>query len=62
MGVKVVEEGNWRARITQRREVFKVADLHAGVGEEHAGMPAELVLFLEEENFARYRFLHVMLA
>lgn len=51
MFVQIVEESEMRPWITHRCEVFNEGDLHLCAGEEHARVPAELGLALEEKDF-----------
>lgn len=48
--VKVVQEGELTARISQRGHVLQECDLHLGSGKEHTGVPCELVLLFQESN------------
>jgi len=48
--VQVVEEREVRPRIAQRGQVLDERDLHLGARQQHAGVPIELGLLLEEEH------------
>lgn len=53
VAMEVVEEGELGARIAQGRHILDEGDLHLGTREQHAGVPRELGLLLEEENLGR---------
>lgn len=48
--VEVVEKGELGTGIAEGGQVLDEGDLHLGSGEEHAGVPSETGLLLEEEN------------
>lgn len=51
--VEVVKEGEVGARIAEGGKVLDEGDLHLGSRKEHAGVPGEVGLLLEEENLGR---------
>ena len=56
-GSKVLEEaGNGQTKLATCLYVVRSGsgpDLHPGVGQQHAGMPSELPLLLDEEDLLR---------
>lgn len=50
LSVKVVEEGELRSGVSQGSQILDEGNLHLGTGEEHAGVPSETSLLLEEED------------
>lgn len=48
--VEVVEEGEAAARVTEGCQVLDERNLHAGAGDQHARVPGESLLSLEEAN------------
>lgn len=50
---EVVQESELRRRVSRGGEIFQEGDLHVCAGELHAGVPCELGLLLEEEDFGK---------
>lgn len=53
VAVEVVEEGELRAGVAEGGHVLDEGDLHLGTGQEHARVPGEGGLLLEEEDLGR---------